>query len=1007
MAERHQLLDSETFGAVAPRCIGPAVMSGRIAAIAVAPTEPMTIWVGSASGGLWKSADGGAEFVPVFDDHVASIGAIAVDPTDPDTVWVGTGETWVRNSVSIGRGVYRTTDGGDTWRLMGLERTERIARIIVHPSQPDTVFVAATGQLWNSNPERGVYRTSDGGKSWQLVLFVDDDTGCADLAIDPQQPEILYAAMWQFRRQPDFFTSGGPGSDLYRSKNAGDSWQKLSKGLPEGNLGRIGIAVAPSRPSRVYAVVEAEEPNSGLFRSDDLGGSWIQVNSSSNVTLRPFYFGALTVDPEDYNRVYKPGTLLTVSTDGGKTFSQGGGGLRSGGVHPDYHVVWVNPKDPLHVLVGTDGGLYESRNRGGSFTFVGALPVAQFYHVAVDDEHPYNVYGGLQDNGSWMGPSSAPGGVRNFHWQVLGRGDGFWVVPDPQQPDTVYLESQGGEIARVNRASGEGKFISPLPAAGEPGFRFNWNTPIHLGHHRPGTLYIGSQFLHRSRDRGESWSRMSGDLTTDDPDKQRQESSGGLTIDNSTAENHCTIYSIAESPLDENTIWVGTDDGNLQVTADGGESWTNVVVNVPDLPTGTWVSWIEASPHNDRTAFASFDGHRHGDMTSYVYVTHDLGASWQALASHEIRGYCHIVRQDPENENLLFVGTELGLFMSIDDGASWVEVEGGFPNVAVRDLAIHPREHDLVIATHGRGVWILDDLTPIRQLSAELLQADAVVLDSRPSILGMPVAPQRFDGDGVFIGDSPADTATITYYLKGRHIFGDMRVEIYSPSGELVTTMPGGKRRGINRVDWPMRAAPPASPRANSLVPNLFAFKGPRVLEGVYTVKLIKGGKIYEGTVELVPDPRSPHSADDRKAQHETVMRLYHALDRLAFLGDAVRDAHDQLRAHEAGLPKRHTVEVEGLANELEALHLGLVASGEGGRLSGQKRLREKLSDLYGDINGYEGRPTESQLKGAETLIAQLNDADQTWQSLAARFREVNSELTLQLGRLSEPKQTK
>ena len=985
-------LDSDTFGVVTPRPLGPAVMSGRVSAMDAALTEPLTLWIGAASGGVWKSADGGVTFEPVFDEHPQSIGAIAVDPSDPDTVWVGTGETWVRNSVSVGHGLYRTTDGGESWEFMGLEDSERIARIVVDPNDSDRVFVAATGHLWSSNEERGVYRTTDGGASWERVLFVDIDTGCADLAMDPQEPDILYAAMWQFRREPDFFTSGGPGSGLYRTTDGGTSWTELRDGLPAGDLGRIGVAVAPSRPNRVYAVVEASEPHSGLYRSDDLGAHWTKVNDSGNVIGRPFYFATLAIDPVDHDRVYKPGTVLTLSVDGGESFSSQMLGFTGGGVHPDYHSMWIDPRDPYTVVVGTDGGVYVSRDRGTTFGFVGALPISQFYHVSTDNEVPYNVYGGLQDNGSWMGPSRAPGGIQSFHWRNLGGGDGFWVWPDPSDSNIVYLEYQGGNISRVVRSTRESKDIKPLPAADEPDYRFNWNAPIQVGRHQPGTVYIGSQFLHRSRDRGESWERISDDLTTDDPDKQRQESSGGLTIDNSTAENHCTIYSIAESPLVEGTIWVGTDDGNLQVTTDGGTSWSNVVGNVPELPAGTWVSWVDASPHDASTAFATFDGHRTGDMTPYVFVTRDLGVSWLPLAGDTLRGYCHVVRQDPVNPDLLFVGTEHGLFVSIDAGTSWVSVEGGFPDVAVHDLAIHPREHDLVIATHGRGLWILDDLTPIRNLSQEILDADATLLEARPSVLAIPAYEQRFDGHGVFTGDSPSDTATITYYLKKRHIFGDMRLEIRDATGEIVTTLPGSKRRGINRVQWPMRATPPPSPQAESLVPNPYAFFGPRVLEGTYTVTLVKGKKEYVGSIDLVPDPRSTHSSSDRQAQNEATWRLYSMLERLAYVGDTVVDLVDQLDERAAATDRAKLIEaIRQQSSRLEAFRSTLVASG--GMLAGGEELRERISGLYGSVNGFEGRPTQSQLDRIEVLDDQLEAAEARFDELVTEIDSLNGQL--------------
>src|SRR5918998_5023817 len=657
-------VDSDTISGLDARPIGPAVMGGRVSALAAAwEGERLTLYVGSASGGVWKSSNGGTTFKPIFDKHTQSIGAVAIDPSNPKNVWVGTGESWVRNSVSVGDGVYRSTDGGDNWTHLGLKDTERIAAVVVDAKDSNTAYVCATGHLWDANPERGVFKTTDAGKTWQKVLSVNDDTGCAMLDADPQDPKTLYAAMWQFRRQPWAFTSGGPGSGLFKTTDGGKNWTKLTKGLPEGDLGRIGIRAAPSNPKRVYAVVEAKR--SALFRSDDAGATWVELNNGANIVGRPFYFANLYVDPRDEKRVYKPGTFLSISEDSGKTFSQ-----IAGSVHSDFHAMWIDPKNPERILVGTDGGLYSSEDRGARWRFHANLPISQFYHVSHDMARPYNVYGGLQDNASWYGPSSAVGGVQNKHWRSVYGGDGFWVFEDPSDPDYVYAEYQGGNLARVNRRTLETRDIKPLPRAGEE-FRFNWNTPIHTSPTQKGTIYFGSQFLFRSRDRGDSWERISPDLTTNDPAKQRQEQSGGLTIDNSSAENHTTIYAISESPRNAQVVWAGTDDGNLQVTRDGGKSWANVVKNVPGLPANTWVSYVSASNFDEATAYATFDGHMTGDMKTYIYRTSDFGKTWTPLASADTEGFAHVIKEDTVNRDLLFLGTEFGLFVSLDGGRQW------------------------------------------------------------------------------------------------------------------------------------------------------------------------------------------------------------------------------------------------------------------------------------------------------------------------------------------------
>src|SRR5829696_3425483 len=684
-------IDSNTFGGLEARAIGPAVMGGRIAAIDAVPKDPLTVYVGAAGGGVWKSTDGGIAWKSVFDDNVQSIGAIAIDPKSPKTVWVGTGESWTRNSTSVGDGLYKSTDGGDSWQRVGLENSERIARIQVSPADGNTVWACVTGHLWGSHEERGVFKTTDGGKTWKKVLYVDADTGCSDLSVDPQDPSIVFAGMWQFRRNPWSFRSGGKGSGLYKSTDGGETWRPLKTGLPAGEKGRIAVALAPSRPSVVYALVEAAEP--ALYRSDDVGESWRQVNSSFNVQVRPFYFARLVVDPTDFNTVYKPGLLLTVSTDGGKTFnaaiSLSGFG---GGPHSDHHALWINPGNPNEMLLGTDGGVYMSYNKGLQWRFLKTLPVSQFYHVSYDMSRPYRVFGGLQDNGSWAGPSSGIGGtIQNRDWVNIGGGDGFWAFSDPTDSDLVYVEYQGGSISRRRISTGEEKIIKPLPGADEPSYRFNWNTPVHVSPNEPGTIYLGSQFLFRSRDKGDSWERISPDLTTNDPKKQQQLQSGGLTRDNSSAENHTTIYSISESPRNGKVIWVGTDDGNLQVTRDGGAHWTNVAPNVAGLPKGTWVSTVEAGRFDEGTAFATFDGHQTGDMKTYVYRTADFGQTWRPLASDALSGYAHVIKQDLENPDLLFLGTEHGLFISVDGGSRWARFTGRFPKVAVRDLAIQPR----------------------------------------------------------------------------------------------------------------------------------------------------------------------------------------------------------------------------------------------------------------------------------------------------------------------------
>ena len=959
--------DSATFGGLKARAIGPAVMSGRISAMDGEATDPATIWVGAASGGVWKSENAGISFEPVFDDHTQSIGAIRIDPSNPDTVWVGTGETWVRNSVSVGDGVYRTTDGGETWEHLGLEETERIAKIAVHPEESDTVYVCATGQLWSANPERGVYKTTDGGANWELILSVDENTGCADLDMDPQEPRILYAAMWQFRRYPDFFTSGGPGSGLYRSTDGGENWTELTEGLPEREKGRIAVAVAPSRPAVLYATVETED--TALYRSDDLGNNWTETDNSTNVQMRPWYFSELVVDPTDHNRIYKPGFTLTVSTDGGDSFSGlFGAGFNMGSVHSDHHALWINPTNPYQLFLGTDGGAYISEDRAKSWRHVRSLPVSQFYHVSHDMEWPYNVYGGLQDNGSWKGPSRSAGGITSGDWEVVGQGDGFWAFADPNDVNTLYVEYQGGQLSRVDVATGESKSIKPFAREGEEELRFNWNTPIHLSPTRANTLYYGSQYLHYSTDRGDSWTTISPDLTTDDPARQRQAESGGITIDNTTAENNTTIYAIAESPLNPELIWVGSDDGLVHVSRDSGATWTKVSDAVPGVPAGTWVSSVFASPFDEAGALITFDGHRNGDMATYIYRTDDFGASWRSITGEGAQGYAWTVKQDPVNPQLLFAGTEFGLFISLDGGGRWARFTD-LPRVAVHDLAIHPTEHDLILGTHGRGIYIIDDLTALRGLTAEIMDSKVALLPSKPAPQVLSGGMSWFGSDDEFVGRNPDESASINYWLQRRHLFGDLKIEVYDADGELITTLPGKKRRGMNRVGWPMRLKAPTMPPANALV---MAFRGPRVPEGEYTFKLVKGKEVLEGKVELVADPRNPHPREDRLLQQTTAIDAYDLLSDLTFLADSVTDLRDQANDRAKQLEKKDKTSMEAFADDLEELHGTIVVAGKAGLMSGREELRERLGNLFGEITNYDGRPSDSQIERLAGLGAEL-----------------------------------
>ena len=987
---------SATISGLNARNIGSATMSGRVDSIAATRegSGKLTIFVGAASGGIWKSEDGGTNYRPVFDEQaVQSVGALALDPKNSKNVWAGTGEPWVRNSVSIGDGIYKSTDGGETWNNVGLPKSERISQIIVSPKSSDTVFAAVPGALWSDSADRGLYKTTDGGKSWNQILKGSNlSTGASTIALDPTNPDILFAGLWDFRRQGWTYRSGGAtpndpsGSGLFRTSDGGKTWKEITpeanKGFPKKPYGRLAVAFAPSNAKRVYCFVESTD--SALFVSDDGGQTWAQRDKSQWMVWRPFYFANLIVDPKNPDRVFKTDGALILSEDGGKSFATVGG---FNGAHGDVHAVWMDPNNPQNVISGDDGGIWYAYDGGNRWWKANNLPISQFYRVSVDDADPYQVYGGLQDNSCWIGQSEYPGGITNAQWENIFNGDGFATFVDPADPDYVYAEYQGGYAGRVNRHTLEARLIQPKADYNEK-LRFNWNAPFVTSPNEKGTIYLGAQFIFRSRDHGQSWERISPDLTTNDPEKQKQEQSGGVTIDNSAAEMHTTIFSISESPKDKNLIWAGTDDGNLQLTRDGGKTWNNVVGNIQGLPKNSWVRFVQASRFEAGTAYAAFDRHTYGDFAPYLYQTTDFGQTWKPLATPQdakgIRGYTHVIKEDLVQPNLLFLGTEFGLFISIDGGNAWAQYKGSrFPAVAVRDLTIQPRTNDLVLGTHGRGIWIIDDITPLRSLTPDLLTKEAAFVSSKP------VQQQRIEANGgwpngaaVFTGTNPPDAAIITYYQKSRHLFGKLKIEVLDASGKVVDSLPASKRPGLNRVTWSMHEKPPRVPPAAQIAGS--GVTGPRVLPGTYTVRMTKNNQPYETKLTVALDRRSKFSEADRKAQYDAVHRVMDLfgsqsalMDRIMALRGGLAQSQQALTDDEASRKAVAEFDVK-----VDAVRKQIVATTEGGAITGEERLREHTDQLYGAILSYEGKPADYQVARIDALQRELSDVTKDFEQL-------------------------
>ncbi len=814
------------------RSIGPATMGGRIADIAVEEKNPYTYYVALATGGLLKTTNDGNTWSPVFDhEAVASVGAVAIAPSDPKIVWVGTGEANGRNSSSWGDGVYKSIDGGQSWKNMGLKDSQEIGRIVIDSRDPNIVYVAAAGHLWGPNKERGLFKTADGGKTWQHSLALDSDTGVVDVALGAPGSGVVYAAAYQRRRYPWGFSGIGPGAGLYKSADSGKTWKKLTNGLPTGPLGRIGISVSKSKPETIYAVIESLQGGSrglfdqtsrygGIFRSDDSGETWKRMSGGAP---RGFYFGQIRVDPTNPDRIYVLGFELSISEDSGKTFKN-----VSANVHSDLHALWIDPIRPDRLLLGTDGGIYTSHDRAKTWDMIANFPMGEFYEVKTDNRTPFWVYGGLQDNGCWAGPSSlhSDGGPVNSDWTLLEGGDGFYVLPDPATPDIVYAESQGGSIVRIDRRTGIRKYLRLVEPEGEQAYRFNWNTPMCLSNFDSDVLYVGGNHLFK-------WTRKATECETISPDLSKK-NGAHITAGGSGAETYGTIVTLAESPLRRGVIWAGTDDGNVQITQDEGKTWTDVTNNLPGRVREYYVKRIEASRYEAGRAYVAIDGHRSDDMASYLFMTEDYGRGWRSITGDLPHiGPVKTIREDPTNPNLLFAGTEFGAWVSFDRGGRWHKLNAGLPTVAVDDLTIQPRDHALVAATHGRSIWVLDNILPLEEWSQRVQEASVHLFTIPPAVEYLPENRDWFGGAHSFKADNPPAGAAITYWLRSL-MDSPPTITITDAAGKEVARLGAERLPGLHTVRWDMRQKPEEGafirPEGRKFVPT-----------GVYTVTLTLG----------------------------------------------------------------------------------------------------------------------------------------------------------------------